>query len=503
MAAGNEILFCRIAVHNGLVGVREIDECLEVQRTRAPSRHIAQLMLDRGLIDEAQARAILAMQRYRLRRSDRQERPEDERDLAEALKQAASIPEEALEKARAEKAEMEERGLFPSIGDILVQQGAVSFRVLTEAADRLGRRPLWCASCGKKYRAVGYRPGIDARCRVCGGRLERREAGLAVPGAAPTESLQAPRGGPSDETPPLVSVAALDMALPDAFRARSLQRRAAVQPAVGDIIGGCRLEEKLGQGGFGQVFRARHLALDRDVALKTLLPQSAMDPSRVQRFLVEARAAARLSHPNIVAVHDVGEDRGVYYIVMQYINGKTIKRLLTERGRFGAREALGVARQAADALGYAHRKGIVHRDIKPHNMILEESGHVTIVDFGLTKRMEDDAGLTTDGIVVGTSQYMSPEQADGRAVDGRSDLYGLGVTLFEMLTLRVPIDGDSPWTILMRKQREPAPDVRTLTPDVPAPVAQLVAHLLERDPAARPPTGEAVVQEIDRCLAAL
>ncbi|MHC4503002.1 MAG: serine/threonine-protein kinase [Planctomycetota bacterium] len=500
MAAGNEILFGRIAVHNGLVTVEQLDECLDLQRERAPSKHIGQIMIERGLIDEIQARAVLGVQRRRLHRGSRSAQAASEKRLCETLVRERIIDQKTISRARRSKEEMEERGLFPSLGDILVQQGSLSLTQLSAVQAGMARRELWCVSCGKKYRAHGYRPGLDARCRRCGGRLEPRD----VPAPAPPEGRDitdeiappAPAATPEPSGPSEPAESFEDQ-LPSDLRERRPTSEA-FEPKVGDVIGGrCRLDEMIGEGAWGNVYRARDLVLDREVAVKVLAPRRAGAPHLVQRFLSEARAAARLTHANIVMVHDVGEERGVYYMNMHFIRGKSVQQLIKERGRFEVREALGIVRQTAEALDYAHRKQMVHRDVKPGNIMLDESGQVTIVDFGLTKHMGADAHLTAAGMVVGTVHYMSPEQADGRTVDGRSDLYSLGVTLFEMLTGRVPFKADTPWKVLLRHQKEPAPDPTTLRPELPEQVSKLVLKLMAKDPAARPATGADLARAID------
>ncbi|MHC5053755.1 MAG: serine/threonine-protein kinase [Planctomycetota bacterium] len=497
MASGNEILFGRIAVHNGLLSMDQLDECLGLQRARAPSKHVGQIMIERGLIDDVQARAILAAQRRRLHRDSHPERASREAELADLLLADGTVDRETLERARKAQGAMRERGLGPSLGDILVQQGSLGLGRLGEAMARIGRKALRCSSCGKKYRAFGYHAGIDARCRKCGGKLE------------PRDEPPPPRPGGLDLTvavPPPQPFAE-DADSFEVELSKSVRKRKPGRPPprlrVGDVLGPCRLDEKIGGGGMGMVYRARHIALDRDVALKILATRHTTQPHYVQRFLTEARAAACLSHPNIMAVHDVGEDRGVYYMVMELVRGKSLDRILVERKRLDVKETMRIARQAADALDYAHGCGIVHRDIKTGNMMVGESGRVTIVDFGLTKTIGGEAHLTTVGAVMGTPHYMSPEQAEGSEVDGRSDLYSLGVTLFEMLTGQLPFEGGTNWDVLLRLRKEPPPDPSLIRPDIPEPVAKLVLRLLAKAPEERPRAGADVVNAIDALLEGL
>ncbi len=507
MAFGNEILFGRIAVYNGLVTVGQFEDCLKLQRERAPSMHIGQIMIERGLIDEVQARAVLTAQRRRLHKGLRPEKAANELDLTRRLVEEGLVDRATVTLARKVKDEMEERGLFPALGDILVQQGSVTLSMLGQVQTKINVTDLWCVSCGKKYRASNYRPGIDARCRKCGGRIEPRGEQQAAHAPVPEPEPEPPGAGaittegppPAEPTPPAEPADSFEFQLPNAVRTR--RPTAAIrEPSTGDVVGGCRLEEKIGEGGWGYVFRARQLTLDREVAVKVLIPSRLGSGNVIQRFLAEARAAARLTHPNIVDGHEVGEDGGIYFLNMRFIEGQPLGRLLASGGRLPVRDALLIARQAADALDYAHKNMIVHRDVKPGNIMLDAEKRATLVDFGLTKTIGGDANLTSADIVVGTVFYVSPEQAEGRPVDGRTDLYSLGITLFEMLTGRVPFSDRSLWKVLRCHQKEPPPDPTMMRPDLPEAVSKLVLRLLRKSPDERPATGAKLVEEIDRLI---
>jgi serine/threonine-protein kinase len=259
---------------------------------------------------------------------------------------------------------------------------------------------------------------------------------------------------------------------------------------TGRTFGSYEVLEELGRGGMGRVYRARHVTLQRDVALKVLAEGFAENELFVQRFLKEARAAACLNHPNIVQIYDFGQEGPEWFLAMEYVEGRSLSYFLKSLGRFSEKDVVTLARQALTALSVAHGAGIVHRDIKPDNLILGAKGIVKLVDLGLAKRV-DDPGASTTGFAAGTPLYISPEQIEGRPdVDGRADLYSLGATLFHLATGKVPFPGPTSAIILMRHMHERAPDPRTLVPELSAGFSAAVLRLLARERERRPPTAE-------------
>jgi tRNA A-37 threonylcarbamoyl transferase component Bud32 len=270
-----------------------------------------------------------------------------------------------------------------------------------------------------------------------------------------------------------------------------------------------RVNRLLGQGGMGAVYLAEHRIMGRQVALKVIHPRYTASPTARERFLREARAAARLSHPNVVTAYDAEQVGPTSFLVMEYVEGQTLAAYVHETGPLPVQEACGYILQAAQALKYAHEKGMVHRDIKPDNLMRTPSGEVRVLDFGLARLREDaelrtaagptvaDPSLTAAGSVMGTPDYMAPEQArDSRAADVRSDIYALGATLFHLLTGTVPFPGGTPAEKLRRHEEEPAPPVTAVREGVPPGLERLVARMLAKRPQDRPQTPAEVIRRL-------
>ena len=250
------------------------------------------------------------------------------------------------------------------------------------------------------------------------------------------------------------------------------------------------LTHLVARGGMAQVYRARDRLLDRPVALKVLFPELSVDRAFVERFRREAQAAANLSHPNIVPVFDWGEDGGTYYIVMEYIDGQPLSQALRAGGPMPPARVAHIGARVADALAYAHRHGVVHRDVKPGNVLLTNDEQVKVTDFGIARAVNTEESLTQTGAVMGTATYFSPEQAEGMGVDARSDIYSLGVVLFEMVTGRPPFLGDTPVAVASKHVRDHPPAPRELNPAVPPTFEAVILKAMAKDPAFRYQTAE-------------
>lgn len=275
---------------------------------------------------------------------------------------------------------------------------------------------------------------------------------------------------------------------------------------IGTMLGNYRILAKLGEGGMARVYKAHQENLDREVAVKVLPPWFAADPNFVERFKQEARLVGRLSHPNIVTVHDASEQHGHLYIVMQLVDGGTLKHRLEKLQKEGKTlditEALPIFTQLASALTYAHQQGIIHRDIKPVNVLLDRSGRAILSDFGIAKVMMASANLdlTRPGAGVGTPEYMSPEQCQGTAVDQRADIYALGVMLFEALTGRTPFRGNNYAILAHNHLYELPPRPSLINPAIPPAVERVIFTALMKHPQQRYQSAEDMADALGRAV---
>lgn len=255
---------------------------------------------------------------------------------------------------------------------------------------------------------------------------------------------------------------------------------------------------RIARGGMAEVFLARDLLLDRPVALKVLFREFAVDPSFVERFRREATAAANLSHPNIVSIYDSGESSGTYFIVMEYIEGRSLAQIIRDDGPLSPDRAADITIDVASALGFAHRNGVVHRDVKPGNVLISPTGQVKVTDFGIARAVTTQENLTQTGTVMGTATYFSPEQARGENVDPRSDVYSLGVVLYEMLVGTPPFSGDNPVAVAYKHVQEAPPPPRQANPNLPASLEAVTLKALAKNPANRYASADDLAADLRR-----
>ena len=265
------------------------------------------------------------------------------------------------------------------------------------------------------------------------------------------------------------------------------------------VDGRYKVLNRIGSGGMAEVYCAEDLQLGRNVALKVLHPRFAEDEEFVERFRREASSAAGLQHQHVVSVYDRGEWDGTYYIAMEYMHGRSLKNIIQEEAPLEPARAIDLTMQVLRAARFAHRRGVIHRDLKPHNVIVDDSGtapHAKVTDFGIARAGASD--MTETGSIMGTAQYLSPEQAQGHAVSATSDLYSVGIVLYELLTGRVPFEGESAVTIALKQVNEHAVPPSAFNPAVTPDLEAVVMRALEKNPARRFPDAQAFMDALDQ-----
>jgi serine/threonine protein kinase len=255
--------------------------------------------------------------------------------------------------------------------------------------------------------------------------------------------------------------------------------------------------EPLGQGGMGKVFKAYDRKVGEVVALKLIRPEISVNDKAIERFKNELKFARKISHRNVCRMHDIGEEGFFRYITMEYVAGEDLKRFIRRAGTLSAGKAIHIARQVVEGLAEAHRLGVVHRDLKPQNIMIDQDGNARIMDFGIA-RFADAEGMTGSGVMIGTPEYMSPEQAELKDVDTRADIYSLGVVLYEMTSGKVPFEGETPLSIAMKHKTEKPKDVREINPQVPPGLAAIISKCMEKSRENRFQSAEELIAELDR-----
>lgn len=368
-------------------------------------------------------------------------------------------------------------------------------------------RALQCAHCGAALPKADDRlgPHPDQEDRTIDGPAPsarpRPQEGPNVSILSKTPSGTLPAGEQAADSPDLIAHlgGALDGSRPTSF-SRGASRASlpgSLEPGM-DFGPRFRIEKLLGAGGMGKVYKAFDKVLSRTVALKTLQPELVTDPTVIQRFKQELLLASRISHKNILRIHDLNEFEGTNYITMAFIEGKDLNQLLKEEGPLSLERTLKIIRQLCEALDAAHAEGVVHRDFKPHNVLVGKADHAYVSDFGLATSLESaQMGMTRTGAVVGTPRYMSPEQVEGNPVDSRSDIYSLGIVFYEMATGQVPFSGESTWQLMYQRVQHMPRNVKELNPALPDFVAQVIMHCLEKEPANRYQTVKEILSDLD------
>ena len=255
--------------------------------------------------------------------------------------------------------------------------------------------------------------------------------------------------------------------------------------------------EELGGGGMGKVYRVDDRKLKQEIAVKLIKPEIAKDKETVERFRNELKSARMIAHKNVCRMFDMGESKETHFITMEYVRGEDLKSMIRMSGQLGTGTAISIARQICEGLSEAHRHGVVHRDLKSSNIMIDKAGTARIMDFGIARSLKGK-GITGAGVIIGTPEYMSPEQVEGKEADQRSDIYSLGIILYEMLTGRVPFEGDTPFTVGVKQKSEPPPDPASLNPGIPDALGALILKCLEKDKGRRYQSADEIKAELER-----
>ncbi len=434
-------------LEKGWLTSEELQDCLNERYRRDPRPPLAAILLEREHLNDEQLGELL----HYLGAGGRSGGEREGLTLGEGAVRRGLTTNSEIFAALEEQEKQRRGGLDPRLGEILVKRGTLTVSQVKSILAQQDRRILRCGGCGSQYNVDSYSPEKKYSCLKCGDELTD---------SGPVDTLNV-EGTASDVDSAIQSLDSL---------------------FVGRRVGPCEITEKIGEGGMGAVYKARHIALNKTVAIKIMSP-AVMGETHKKRFLREARSAASLEHPNVVVVHDTGEEYGFPYIVMQYIEGKSLGEILHTKRKVSPGHSLRIMISAASALGAAHEQHLIHRDIKPDNIMITTKGEVKVTDFGLAKSIhKEDMTITSAGTLMGTPVYMSPEQFEGEKVDARSDIYSLGVTFYRMLAGHAPFEGDTVLDLWKAHASAPPPP---LDDDVPPGVQAIVYRMIAKNPGER------------------
>jgi len=479
----NDFLIGRIALERGLLSVDQLAECLSDQKTSSGGS-LGTIMLRKGLIKQRDLDVLLEEQKRRLSEAlDLSDPKLEDALLGRLLIKQGLVKEAQLYECLRASAELGERGeKAPRLGELLVRKGYLTTDAVDRVLPAMKKDRYHCPKCGTHFSSLG---GDEARfptCKQCGAILEKRE-----------------RHGKPGETTETIRID-----LPE--DAAKVAKDPARQFGGGKYI----LVQEVGHGGMGVVWKAWQTDLKRYVAVKILIGTMWTDVE-LKRFYREAQLAASLSHPNIASIYELGAHEGKHYMVMEFVEGESVARLMapvmnkqgTQRAikLLPPRKAIEILRDAANAVDFAHSKKIIHRDLKPHNIMVQKAdGRVFVMDFGLAKPIRKEDSITLSDAIVGTPQYMSPEQARGDTVDRRTDVFSLGAVLYHVLTNRPPFDGHSPGEIMMSVLADDPTPLRKLNPRLHTDVETICLKALDKDRDRRYETAKAFAEDLTRYL---
>ncbi|MCR4316990.1 MAG: protein kinase [Planctomycetes bacterium] len=502
--------FGKIAIERGWIAETEMQQVLMDQASdfRRRDRHVGEILVERGLLTSVQVLQILEMQQKAIFTCAG----------CNIRVNVARVKEKAIYRCKRCGGEM----IRSNSDDISATEQFQSHELETGApvdpgVFEMATVPL--TSVEKEARASGRLGSAPASGKIAPLRPEEQSRRNAIEAdltriippqealnASPSAAVSAPKNE-QEATPDVDMKPATSPASPAPSEVKR-STSSAVLPRtdaemIGVTVGGCLIEAKIGQGGMGTVYRATHLGLDKSVALKFLPKNYAQSAERVERFRREARSAAALDHPNIVQIMNVGSEDDLHYIIMQFIDGYSVDKMIKKGHRFSVEEALRIIIDTAKGLSVAHARGIIHRDVKPDNIMLDRAGMVKILDFGLAKEIDTDISVSRQGKAIGTPYYMSPEQCQGKALDERSDIYSLGVSLYHILTGKRPFVGNSPVETAIKHIKETAIPPSEINGEIPEIVSVYCLTMIAKRKEDRPQSCKevaAALEEIKRKL---
>lgn len=479
-----ERLFAQLAVADGHISHEQLSECLTLKSSSQEEKALWEVMVEKSYIDLATAKALL--DKVQAKKTVAKAKSKVEEFFGDVAVSRGYCTREQMARALAQQKERMQAGHNQRLGELCVELKVLTPEQVADILAEQQRKILVCERCGSAYNVEGFSVGKRWRCRVCNTLLE-------VP------------GGPEVVSKPLEELSSEKVE--ERFQQKTGVEGATLAEVPADKketrFGNYHIIEKIARGGMGIIYKARQRGLDRIVALKVLIAGEHASEETIERFYLEAKSVAKLRHPNIVPIHEVGIHEGKHFFTMDFIHGESLRFMLLNQ-KINVHRALEIAAKVSGALDYAHKQGIVHRDIKPENILLDETGEPLVTDFGLAKDVQTDTHLTRAGVVMGTPAYMSPEQARGEraSVDHRTDVYSLGTVLYEMLTGEPVFKFEGPIglnALIKTISEDPAPP-RKLNPRIPREVETIVLKTLEKDPDRRYQGAGDFADDIERYL---
>ncbi|HVE42493.1 MAG TPA: serine/threonine-protein kinase [Planctomycetota bacterium] len=436
----------KIAVGSGMVDQGTVDRALHLLEARESQVSLGELLLQLGHITPEQFKELMTLHHASTPAHPAADVLDESGLFGEAIINRGLATPDQVSDALREQAELAGKGVFKNLGELLIARNVLSPEQVKNLLYEQDQFIMACPTCKEKYNVLKGWEG-KAKCPTDSSLL------IEIP---KTESVgvAATLGG-TGETP---------------------------DSPIGMECGGCRIVEMIGKGSMGAVYKAKHVGLNRYVAVK-LLPSLSNDPELVKRLLFEARAIAKLEHPNIVQVYDVGFQRGYFFIVMQLLKGETLEERLNETGAMPVPTALDIIKEVAQGLQAAHQKGIIHRDLKPANIMMTEDGRARLTDFGLAQDADNPDGR--EGLIVGTPYYMSPEQWLGHKADERSDLYSLGIILYQMVTGHRAFQGETVNELMHQHLKVVAPSPKQHDPALADGLCAMIKKMISKPPKKR------------------